>query len=67
VFGTLSLREFLTTFQVTQLDQSSHSPDLASNDFFQFSKLINSLEGCHFEPAEDIKQNEMSMKGISED
>jgi len=40
-----------------QLQQLSHSPDLAPCDFFLFPRLKKVLKGHRFEATEDIKQN----------
>jgi hypothetical protein len=41
----LSVRELLASKQITVLEHSPYSPDLASNDFFLFPKIKAILKG----------------------
>jgi transposase len=50
----LSVREFLATKQITVLEHSPYSPDLAPSDFFLFPKMKKTLKGRHFV---DIRNN----------
>jgi histone-lysine N-methyltransferase SETMAR len=51
----MSVREFLATKQITVLEHSSYSPDLAPNDFFLFPKIKEILKGRHFDDTNDIR------------
>jgi hypothetical protein len=53
----LSVREFLATKQITVLEHSAHSLDLAPNDFLLFLKIKELLKGRHFHDNEDITNN----------
>lgn len=47
--------------------EPSHSPDLASRNFWLFNKLSRSLRGCHFDTIEDIKlESKKVLKAIPE-
>ena len=48
----LSMRDFLATKQITVLEHSAYSPDLAPRDFFLFP-----LKGRHFDDIDDIRSN----------
>ena len=63
----LSVRVFLATKQITVLEHSAYSPDLAPNDFFLFPKMKEILEGRHFDDNDDIRSNTMAaLKAISQ-
>ena len=53
----LSVREFLATKQITVLEHSACSPDLAPSDFFLFPKIKEILKGRHFDDIDDIRSN----------
>ena len=53
----LSVRAFLTTEQITVLELSAYSPDLAPNAFFLFPKIKEILKGRHFDDIDDIRSN----------
>jgi len=53
----LSVREFLATKQITVLEHPAYSPDLASSDFFLFSKIKEILKGRHSDDTDDIRSN----------
>jgi len=44
----------LATKQITVLEHSAYSPDLAPNDFFLFPKIKEIMKGRHFD---DIRSN----------
>ena len=52
-----SKEEFLATKQITVLEHSAYSPDLAPNDFFLFPKIKEILKGRHFDDNDDIRSN----------
>ena len=56
----LSVREFLATKQITVLEHSVYSPDLAPSDFFLFPKIKEILKGRHFDDIDDIRSNTTS-------
>jgi len=56
----LSVREFLTTKQITVLEHPAYSPDLAPSDFFLFPKIKEILKGRHFDYIDDIRSNKMA-------
>ena len=53
----LSVKQFLVSKEITTLDHTLYSLDLAPCDFFLFSKLKGILKGTHFEGVDDIKAN----------
>jgi len=53
----MSLREFLTTKQITVLEHPAYSPDLAPNDVFLFPKIKKILKGRHFDDIDYIGSN----------
>jgi len=53
----LSVREFLSTKQITVLEHPAYSPGLAPNDFFLFPKIKEILTGRHFDDTDDIRSN----------
>ena len=53
----LSVREFLTTIQITVLEHPAYSRDLAPSDFFLSPKIIEILKGRHFDDIDDIRSN----------
>jgi len=55
-----SKEEFLATKQITMLEHPAYSPDLASSDFFLFSKIKEILKGRHFDDIDDIRSNTIS-------
>ena len=57
VHTSLSVREFLTTEQITVLEDPVYSPDLSPSDFFLFSKIKEILKWRHFDDIDDIKNN----------
>ena len=52
-----SKEEFLATKQITVLEHSAYSPDLAPSDFFLFPKIKEILKGRHFDEIDDIRSN----------
>ncbi|PNF20643.1 hypothetical protein B7P43_G03017 [Cryptotermes secundus] len=54
---SLSGREFFASKQITVLEHPPSSPDLAPNDFFLFSKTMETLKGRHFDDIDDIRSN----------
>ena len=52
-----SKEEFLTTKQITVLEHTAYSPDLAPSDFFLFPKIKKILKGRHFDDIDDIRSN----------
>jgi len=56
----LSVREFLATKQITVLEHSAYSPDLAPIDFFLFPKIKEILKGRHFDDTDEIRSNTMA-------
>ena len=56
----LSVREFLATKQITMFEHPAYSLDLAPNDFFLFPKIMEILEGKHFDDIDVIRSNTMS-------
>jgi hypothetical protein len=53
------VREFLASEQITVLEYPPYSPVLASNDFFLFPKIKETLKGRHFNDTDDIGSNMM--------
>ena len=53
----LSVREFFVTQQITVLQHTAYSPDLAPSDFFLFPKIKEILKGRHFDDFDDIRSN----------
>ena len=53
----LSVREFLSTKQITVLEHPAYSLDLAPSDFFLFPKIKEILKGRHFDDIDDIRSN----------
>jgi len=51
------VKEFLVTKQITVLEHSIYSPDLAPNDFFLFPKIKEILKGRHLDDTDDIRSN----------
>jgi hypothetical protein len=45
----------LTTKQITVLEDSVYSPDLAPSDLFLFPKIKEILKGGHFDDTDDIR------------
>ena len=65
--SALTIRQFLTSKQVTTLDHPPYSPDLAPSDFFLFPKLKSVLKGNRFENIDDIKDETTTfLKNIKE-
>jgi len=62
---TLFVREFLATKQITVLEHSTYSPDLAPSDFFLFPKIKEILKGRHFDDIDDIRRYNDSSEGHS--
>ncbi|KAF6302991.1 hypothetical protein mRhiFer1_008728 [Rhinolophus ferrumequinum] len=56
----LSVREFLASKQITVLEHSPYSPDLAPSDFFLYLKIKETLKGRHLDDIQDIKCNAMT-------
>ena len=56
----LSVREFLATEQITVLEHTACSPDLAPSDLFLFLKIKETLKGRHFDDTDDIRSNTMA-------
>jgi len=53
----LSVREFLATKQITVLEHSAYSPDLAPSDFFLFPKIKEISKRRHFDDTDDVRSN----------
>jgi len=53
----LSMRDFLATKQITVLEHSAYSPDLAPNVIFLFPKMKEILKGRHLDDIDDIRSN----------
>ena len=53
----LSVREILTTKQITVLEHPAYSPDLVPSDFLLFPKIKEILKGRHFDDIDDIRSN----------
>jgi len=53
----LSVREFLTTKQISVLEHPAYSLDLAPNDIFLFPKIKEILKGRRFDDIDDIRSN----------
>jgi hypothetical protein len=51
------VREVLASKQITVLEHSPYSPDLAHNDAFLFPKTKEMLKGRHFDDIDDIRSN----------
>jgi len=49
------VRGFLATEQITVLEHTAYSQDLATNDFFLFPKIREILKGRHFYDIDDIR------------
>jgi hypothetical protein len=47
----------LASKQVTALENHPYSPHLASNDFFIFPKIKETLKGRHFGDSDNIRSN----------
>jgi hypothetical protein len=58
------VREFLATKQITVLEHSAYSPDLAPNDFFLLTKIKDTLKGKHFVDTDDTRSNTSALKAI---
>jgi len=56
----LPVREFLATKQITVLEHSAYSPDLAPSYFFLFLKIKDILKGRHFNDIDDNRSNTMA-------
>jgi hypothetical protein len=54
------VRAFLASKQITVLEFSPYSLDLAHNDFFPFPKIKEILKGRHFDDTDDIRNNTMA-------
>ena len=52
-----SKEEFLATKQITVLEHPVYSPDLATSDFFLFTKIKEILKGRHFDDTDVIRSN----------
>jgi hypothetical protein len=52
----LSVTQFLAQKSITEMDHTSYSPDLASNDFWMFPKIKSVLKGRRFQHAEDVQK-----------
>jgi len=55
--SSLLIRDFLTKHETTFVPQPPNSPELASADFFLFTKMKLVLKGRRFEPVEEITEN----------
>jgi transposase len=51
----LLVREFLTNYNILLLPHPSYSPDLATANFFLFSKVKMQLKGRHFHITAEIQ------------
>jgi hypothetical protein len=49
------VRKFLACKQLTVLDHSPYSPDLAPSDFFLFAKIKEIFKERHFDGTDDIR------------
>jgi len=54
------VRGFLATKQITVLEHSAYSMDLAPSDFFLFLKIKEILKGRYFDDIHDIRSNTMA-------
>jgi hypothetical protein len=54
---TLSVLDLLATKQITVLERSAYSPDLAPIKFFLFPKMNEILTGRHFDDTDDIRSS----------
>ena len=52
-----SKEEFLATKQITVLEHTAYSPDLAPMTFFLFPKIKKILKGRHFYDINGIRSN----------
>ena len=52
-----SKEEFLATKQITVLEHSTYSSDLAPIDFILFPNIKEMLKGRHFDDIDDIRSN----------
>ena len=50
---------FLVKHQITQVNQSPYSPDLAPCNFWPFPKLKSPLKGKRFQTTDEIQENTM--------
>jgi len=57
VHTALSVRKFLTTKQITVLENPAYSPDLAPSEFLLFSKIKEILKGRYFDDIDNIRNN----------
>ena len=48
--NALSVKTFLTKYEITVLEHPLYSPDLAPCDFFLFPKIKSALKGTRFGP-----------------
>ena len=61
------VKEFLAKNSTNIIEEPPYSPDMASTDFFLFSKLKLSLRGTHFQSIEGINKNSRrELKSIPE-
>jgi transposase len=51
------VRKFLSSKQITVLENPPYSPDLAPSDFFLFPKIKDILKGRHFDDIDEIRSN----------
>ena len=64
----ISVRQLLVKKQITALDHPPNSPDLASCDFWLFSRLKDVMKGTHFSSLEEIKASVMrELKRLKEE
>jgi hypothetical protein len=64
-YMALSVREFIASEQITVLEYSPSSLDLAPSDSFLFPKIKEILKGRHFDDNDDIMSNMMvALKAI---
>jgi hypothetical protein len=53
----LSVKEILSSKQITVLEHPTYSPDLAPHDFFLLLKIKEILKRRHFDDNDDIRSN----------
>jgi hypothetical protein len=58
--GTMSVREFLASKQITVLEHPPYSTELAPSDIFLFPKVKEILRRRHFDDIDEIRSNTMA-------
>jgi transposase len=52
----ISVKQFLAQELITEMEHSSYSPDLTSNDLWLFPKIKSTLKGQIFQDIENIQK-----------